>query len=461
MRMPPLRRLDALRHKIAAKLEEMPEFSGITIMLLGCGVRNPNRGVGALGTACVDNLSRAFPGARLILGDTGLATTAEIQIDGRTVDVETSWITFSERLLPRSGTKHLDLLRRLPGPVRRIVTNRTFEQMRCADVVMDICGGDSFADLYGLGGLLCQVAFKRLALDMGKPLVLLPQTLGPFASDTARRAAGDVIRRSSLVASRDAGGIEDVRHWLGPKELPMMRACPDVAWTLPPSRVEDDKLPSVVTAGDGPLIGLNVSGLLHARQPGLDLAVDYRELVSSIIQWSMSIPGARVLLVPHVFGAHRTEPAPDAESSRDSSDLEACRIVRDEWSRQAAERIGCIEEPLSSGELKYVIGKCDFFVGARMHACIAAASQAVPTAVLAYSKKAEGVFGMIGARSLVVDMRESSLEGLLHRVESLFREREEVRRTLRSQVTAAADAVRAFFVDTLTAVVADHTGVMR
>jgi len=39
--------------------------------------------------------------------------------------------------------------------------------------------------------------------------------------------------------------------------------------------------------------------------------------------------------------------------------------------------------PYGPSETKFLIGHCDFFVGARMHACIAAVSQYVPAVTLA------------------------------------------------------------------------------
>ena len=42
-------------------------------------------------------------------------------------------------------------------------------------------------------------------------------------------------------------------------------------------------------------------------------------------------------------------------------------------------------------ELKYIISKCRFFVGARTHATIAAYSSQVPTLVVGYSVKARGI----------------------------------------------------------------------
>lgn len=84
-----------------------------------------------------------------------------------------------------------------------------------------------------------------------------------------------------------------------------------------------------------------------------------------------------------------------------------------------------------------------------MHSCIAAASQGIPTVIFAYSRKAEGVFGTIGADSMVVDMRCSTATDVIERIKDLYRRRDGLERALRMHVPAAKEAVREFFAERL------------
>ena len=54
------------------------------------------------------------------------------------------------------------------------------------------------------------------------------------------------------------------------------------------------------------------------------------------------------------------------------------------------ERIALVEDH-KTPQLKYIISKCECFVGARTHATIAAYSTGVPTLVVGYSVKARGI----------------------------------------------------------------------
>mgnify|MGYP001402473369 CR=1 FL=1 len=58
-----------------------------------------------------------------------------------------------------------------------------------AHAVLDISGGDSFTDLYGPWRFRAILAPKQIAIRARKPLIMLPQTIGPFESKAAVAAA--------------------------------------------------------------------------------------------------------------------------------------------------------------------------------------------------------------------------------------------------------------------------------
>ena len=81
-------------------------------------------------------------------------------------------------------------------------------------------------------------------------------------------------------------------------------------------------------------------------------------------------------------------------------------------------------------ELKYIISKCRIFVGARTHATIAAYSMAVPTLVVGYSVKAQGIardlFGT--TENYVLSVQElSHKENLMHAFQWIKKHEVEIR----------------------------------
>ncbi len=115
-------------------------------------------------------------------------------------------------------------------------------------------------------------------------------------------------------------------------------------------------------------------------------------------------------------------------------------------------RICCVTEEMCADELKNVIGHCDFFRGARMHSCIAAASQCIPTVVLAYSPKAKSVFGMINNESAVVDLKRASTEEVVEQTKAIFDRRDALAKHLQAQIPATKQVVRSFFFERLSSV---------
>lgn len=418
----------------------------IKVLLLGAGIRNVNCGVSALGTACIDNLTRAFPNIHITLVERGMSQNLQVELPDRTVIVETSWLNGLPRISLRSSCRHLTMLlwlrNILPGFGTAWCSNRTFRQFLGADVIMDITGGDSFAEIYMRSGLKSQFAVKKLAFQFDKPLVLLPQTIGPFHTPNIRRAAAKVLNRSALVATRESSGLDELRSLLGPLDNRFV-SCPDVAFSLRPMPIEGYSLP-LLDNDSGPLIGINVSGLLWGSNVGFGVVGDYRALTWQILEWAMSIPNARVLLVPHVFNkASHLPNKPD--DLGEFPELQLAQELKEQACVRWGPRVDFVDQAYSAAQLKWIIGHCDFFIGARMHACIGAISQAVPTVTLAYSKKAAGVMGMLQAVDLVLDLRDGDSGEILSQISTIFANRTRWRQELKSKLPLLNQQIVDFF----------------
>ncbi len=275
--------------------------------------------------------------------------------------------------------------------------------VRRADVVIDIGAGDSFADIYGGRRLRRILAMKLLVHLAGTPLVVAPQTIGPFTKGWSKRLARWSLTRSAMVATRDAKSTEALRD-LGYRGDVIEAS--DVALRLP----FDPPPPR----RDGSVrVGLNVSGLLMAGgytgKNELGIALDYPNLIRSLIA-DFQRAGAEVHLVPHVIvraGAMAKE-----DDFRASEQL-------------VAEFPGTVLAPAfaSPSEAKSYIAGLDFFAGARMHACIAAFSSGVPVVPMAYSRKFAGLFGSLGY-DRTVDCTTETAEAIRAKVAVAFADRD-------------------------------------
>jgi colanic acid/amylovoran biosynthesis protein len=399
----------------------------LSVALLGCSLDTGNRGVSALTMATIRSILDLHDNIRisLLVGakrpDNRRILIGERELDVHVVNYRLSpqcklqehllWIVFAAsiyRLVPVAWVR------------KRILGGNAWlrELARC-DLIGDIRGGDSFSDIYGLGRLLIGILPSIVVVLLGKKLVLLPQTYGPYSSWVARCLARFVLKRASCILSRDLESLEVLQSVLGRSyEKEKILLCPDVAFRL------DAVKPSVKAyrQHDGtPLVGMNVNALMYhggyGRKDTLGLSLDYVRFVTECLEALLQYTKARILLIPHVFG----------QPGNINNDLEASLEVY-QCIKSERLRVSVIQEECDVSEIKGIIGTCDFFVGSRMHACIAAVSQGIPTVAVGYSDKFGGVFGLIGLSDIVIDARVSDEREAIQTVLDRYLRREEIGR---------------------------------
>lgn len=282
-----------------------------------------------------------------------------------------------------------------------------FSEVRTSDMVIDIGGGDSFADIYGPRRLTQMFLMKYLTHLAGKPLVMAPQTIGPFRNRLSVFLARQTIRLSAIVSTRDNLSTTCLREMGVTRDV---IEASDVALRLP-----YEPLPKP-SEGAPVKIGINVSGLLmsggYTRANMFGLKADYPQLMRDILAHFIQHPdGCEVHLVPHVisWGAGKLE-----------DDYEASLKLAEEFpALRVAPRFS------SPSEAKTYIANMDFFMGARMHACIAAFSTGVPVVPMAYSRKFAGLFGALGYDE-TVDCTAQSGEEILAKVLNAYERRKDL-----------------------------------
>jgi polysaccharide pyruvyl transferase WcaK-like protein len=273
------------------------------------------------------------------------------------------------------------------------------------DAVLDLSAGDSFTDMYGARRFQTVMLPKRIALENGLPLVLLPQTYGPFRSDRVREQARQVTAAAAMAWARDPRSYESLSRLLGESFDPARhREGVDVAFLLapqPPSDAVRKPFEQWLAESDGPVVGFNVSGLLYndaeAATQRYRLRADYREVVHRFMGKLLAETDCRIALTPHVV-----TPLGHAES-----DIDACAAAARHVAA-ADERLKVLPVLDDPRQVKWLIGRCDWFCGTRMHSTIAALSSGVPAAAMAYSIKTAGVFESCGLHEHVADLRHRS-----------------------------------------------------
>jgi len=209
----------------------------------------------------------------------------------------------------------------------------------------------------------------------GTPLILAPQTIGPFDKSIWRFLARFMMNRAQAVVTRDVISTAFAKEMN--LRTPLIEAT-DVAMRLPFTKA--------APRADGPMrVGINVSGLLmnggYTKNNQFGLKVDYPAMTREMITSILARDNCELHLVGHVISDKR------ADEDDHRANLE---LAKEFPAAKVAPKFG------SPSEAKSYIAGLDAFMGARMHACIAAFSSGVPVLPVAYSRKFKGVFGSLG-----------------------------------------------------------------
>ena len=186
---------------------------------------------------------------------------------------------------------------------------------------------------------------------------------GMWVQDIAMSpSVAEDLRHYGLVAARESITYEVAKE-VGAKALLM----PDPAFHMMPEPCEvDERFPR------NEVIGINISPVvIHSEKNTGAAYANYKTL----IQYILDNTDASIALIPHVVWAHNDDRVP-------------LKQLYDDFDQDS--RLILVEDH-TAPELKYIISKCSFFVGARTHATIAAYSTGVPTLVVGYSVKARGI----------------------------------------------------------------------
>ena len=295
------------------------------------------------------------------------------------------------------------------------------------DIFFDVAGGDSFTDLYGELRFNIINAIKDEAISRNKPLILLPQTYGPFKSEESRARASRYASYASYCVARDLNSYEILKEILGDNFDPEKHLSGvDMAFLLPLAEATDKiekEILEWISSGKK-FIGINISGLIY-NQPDKAVAqysfkANYNEAVLDFINWVLENTSLNIAIIPHVL-------VPEISVE---SDLNASRALVNLIPEIHTDRVCVQTYPMDQCEVKYLISKCDWFMGTRMHATIAGLSTGVPTATISYSDKALGVFQTCESQHAVLDPRKLDNNEIEKRLIELLTERENHRSIL-------------------------------
>lgn len=391
-------------------------------LLVEGGLSSGNRGVDAFTMGSMSCLREFYPGAQFVMlgftSPTSVTSAHELILHGEHLSVLEARTSFHNGVQTALRTCFV----RAPT---RDVAMRYFWW---ADVVIDLSAGDGFGDTYGVKVLLRHSLGKFIAVRLGKPLAVFPQTMGPFRTKIGHILAQYLLRRASLVCVREKISEGIARELLGSARD--VARLSDMAFLMDEVDISSSpQLLAELPCATRP-IGVNVSAFLwnhgHEIYGARKTGCDYQGMMVSLVRRLVQETDKPVLLVPHVFSANPRV-----------CDAHTCKILKERLD-DLEDRVSLLSRDYAAPEIKAIIGQCEFFVGSRMHACIAALSTGTPVVPVSYSHKFAGILEHFGVENWLVDPGTLSQQQAIDLVLSGYDHRDEIRK----QIVAALPSAR-------------------
>lgn len=275
---------------------------------------------------------------------------------------------------------------------------RAIKQTKC---VAAINGGDGFSDIYNTRTFFSRLYDTWIAMKRNIPVIILPQTIGPFELKSNREIANEILKYAKKIYVRDDKFVTELQKMGQEYEITK-----DLSYYMKPEAWDIDIV-------DG-AIGLNVSGLAYSNKfRTLSGQFEcYPKLINQIIEKFQEM-GKTIYLIPHSYNYNVPEIYND--------DIVACKEAYNRLKDKT--NVILVNEDLISPQIKYLISRMSFFIGTRMHANFAAIYTGVPLFGLAYSYKFEGAFnahGIYNQTVMINNIGETSIDDIIVKITTCF-----------------------------------------
>jgi colanic acid/amylovoran biosynthesis protein len=384
-------------------------------------------------------LHRVFPGAEVV-------TTFQMtegfcraeRVSCLPMELFYSW---SDEDLPRA-LEELGVATIYATTGRLVKTTPFVEEVLKSDLVIDFSGemwGDH-AEPVGENRFLVGLIKDRVAQLLGKPVVLLAGSQGPFNDAETKGFAQEVFRNFRLVLNREAASEELLRregfdvsrvgNYTCPAFLFEGRPDAEMAEVLAREGIEEGR-PSVGFC----LCGFNMLEGPYDKAPRRD--EEFTQFAEAV-EFIVNDLGARVFLMSHQNGFER-DPEFKLINGRDYPYARQLREVVARRGKVPMSEVVCLRGPHGPAETKAIIRRFDMFVSGRIHAFVAAVSQNVPTVIITrghggVSHRNLGFARAVGLETLVSD--PASAEDMKAKIAECWARREELRARLAERMPA-------------------------
>lgn len=249
--------------------------------------------------------------------------------------------------------------------------------------------------------------YVRLAKALGKEVVFLPNSYGPFEGLTVKKQVKSVFEKLDLIYAREQVSANSLGELLN-KKIPVEM---DLGFFLETGDQNEALrvLKKYNLTEDDKIVGITIRPW---RFPGLMNPEElYRKYIKSVVDLTQYIlsKGYKVALCNQSLGPNAHEDDRNA--------------IRDLLAQVQHPNLIWINENLTCDLLKAVYSNFYFFVGTRFHSIIFSLTSKVPSIAIAYGgNKAKGIMGDFNLDGYVIQIQDVEAEKLIKMFDSAIAE---------------------------------------
>jgi colanic acid/amylovoran biosynthesis protein len=285
---------------------------------------------------------------------------------------------------------------------------RVWDLYKSADIILDAGGGSIYSsNKYVFYLDLYQHLFNLwFGVHHDVPVVIAPQSIGPLTRAHDRFFAMNVLGRLDDVLVR-----EPVSARLLSKHGVSHQMTPDVAFLgsyiqTPTSTAREEARRFSRNQLNIGVTVLDWSWAADSRKNSQRRIESYLDKIANVL--TSFKKDVRVWIFPQVTVG-------DGDTDLGVSRKLAKRCPSDV-------RATVVDDPFSASDLTFLYGQMDAFIGSRMHSCIFAITQGVPTIGLAYQPKTLGTYKLLGLDELAADIETFTVDWLRSRLDQITSE---------------------------------------
>jgi len=265
--------------------------------------------------------------------------------------------------------------------------------------------------------MLFQRTFEiTVAKFIGKPVIVFPNSIGPFKTWIGRFLSRLALNHCEYVLVREPVSYEIVNS-LGIGSRKILTADTALLFKATKGATSESFSHPVIGVCPGiyrySLSDEQVRNYILDHAKALDVAIERY--------------GFNVVLSPHYV------------SHLEYDDSEICKLILNEMKNKNRAKIF-----VANGveEFKSFLDHMDMIITSKMHPGVMGVSGYVPTLFIAYDHKQTGLFKHLGMEDFAIPITEISCERILAKIDSIWRQREKIVASLQTRIPVMQEDIR-------------------